>query len=75
MRKSELFDLLFKHLVEPKLVQPTFIVDFPLELSPLAKAKAGEPALADRFEPYIAGHELANGFSELQRSAGATKAL
>jgi len=63
--KEELFDILFKHLVEPTLVQPTFIVDFPIELSPLAKPKPGVPDLADRFEPYIIGHEFANGFSEL----------
>jgi lysyl-tRNA synthetase, class II len=63
--KEALFDLLFKHLVEPKLIQPTFIVDFPIELSPLAKTKPGHPQLADRFEPYIVGHEFANGFSEL----------
>jgi lysyl-tRNA synthetase class 2 len=65
MGKSELFDLLFKYLVEPKLIQPTFLVDFPIEISPLAKTKPGAPHLADRFEPYIVGHEFANGFSEL----------
>ncbi len=65
MGKAELFDTLFKHLVEPKLIQPTFLVDFPIEISPLAKAKPGAPHLADRFEPYIIGHEFANGFSEL----------
>jgi lysyl-tRNA synthetase class 2 len=63
--KEELFDELFKHYVEPTLVQPTFVVDLPLELSPLSKAKPGQPELADRFEPFIAGHEYANGFSEL----------
>jgi len=63
--KAELVEKLFENLVEPKLIQPTFIIDFPIELSPLAKQKEGEPALADRFEPYIAGHEFANGFSEL----------
>lgn len=63
--REELFDLLLKHLVEPKLVQPTFLVDFPLELSPLAKPKPGDARLADRFEPYLIGHEFANGFSEL----------
>lgn len=63
--KDELFDLLFKHTVETKLIQPTFIIDFPIELSPLAKTKPGQPHLADRFEPYIVGHEFANGFSEL----------
>ncbi len=65
MGKAELFDLLFKYLVEPKLIQPTFLVDFPIEISPLAKCKPGAPHLADRFEPYIVGHEFANGFSEL----------
>ncbi|NTV52917.1 MAG: lysine--tRNA ligase, partial [Candidatus Firestonebacteria bacterium] len=65
MGKSELFDSLFKYLVEPKLIQPTFLVDFPIEISPLAKFKPGAPHLADRFEPYIVGHEFANGFSEL----------
>jgi lysyl-tRNA synthetase class 2 len=63
--KAELVEFLFENLVEPKLIQPTFIVDFPIELSPLAKQKAGAPEFADRFEPYIAGHEYANGFSEL----------
>ncbi|MEW6516074.1 MAG: lysine--tRNA ligase [candidate division FCPU426 bacterium] len=63
--KGELVEVLFDHLVTPTLVQPTFIVDFPVEISPLAKAKAGQPDVADRFEPYIAGHEYANGFSEL----------
>jgi lysyl-tRNA synthetase, class II len=65
MGKGELYDLLFKHLVEPTFIQPTFLVDFPIEISPLAKTKPGAPHLADRFEPYIVGHEFANGFSEL----------
>ncbi len=64
-RKMELIELLFEELVESNLIQPTFVVDFPIELSPLAKQKADAPHLADRFEPYIAGHEYANGFSEL----------
>ncbi len=63
--KADMTELLFDHLVVPKLIQPTFVVDFPLELSPLAKAKEGSDEFADRFEPYIAGHEYANGFSEL----------
>jgi len=63
--KMEMIEFLFENLVEQTLIQPTFIVDFPIELSPLAKQKAGRPELADRFEPYIAGHEYANGFSEL----------
>ncbi len=64
-KKMEMIELLFEELVEPALIQPTFVVDFPIELSPLAKQKANAPHLADRFEPYIAGHEYANGFSEL----------
>ncbi len=63
--RAELFDVLFSRLVEPGLVEPTFVVDFPLEISPLAKSKEGEPLVADRFEPYLAGHEYGNGFSEL----------
>ena len=63
--RAELVEMLFESLVEPKLIQPTFITDFPLELSPLAKQKPGAPDFADRFEPYLAGHEIANGFSEL----------
>jgi len=63
--KGKLIALLFEHFVEPKLVQPTFVCDFPKEISPLAKAKPGNPLLADRFELFIAGGEFANAFSEL----------
>ena len=59
--KADLFD----HLVEEKLIQPTFITDFPVEISPLARRKDDNPALADRFELFIGGYEIANGFSEL----------
>ncbi len=55
----------FEALVEPKLIQPTFIYDFPRELSPLAKEKEGDPMLAQRFELFIGGLEIANAYSEL----------
>jgi len=55
----------FEGLVEPTLVQPTFVVDFPTELSPLAKRKRENPLLVDRFELFIARHEMANAYSEL----------
>ncbi|UCD23931.1 MAG: lysine--tRNA ligase [Gemmatimonadota bacterium] len=63
--RTKLIDELFKHFVEPQLVQPTFVTDYPLEISPLAKPKRGNPALAERFELFIQGRELANAFSEL----------
>jgi len=63
--RGKLLDKLFGTLVEPDLVQPTFVVDYPGELSPLAKEKRGSPALTERFELFVAGQEIANAFSEL----------
>jgi lysyl-tRNA synthetase, class II len=56
---------LFEERVEHGLIQPTFITDFPKPISPLSKASPSNPAVAERFELYIAGMEIANGFSEL----------
>ena len=56
---------LFEHLFEPELIQPTFVLDFPREVSPLARPRDGDPFLVDRFELYANGWEVANGFSEL----------
>jgi len=61
----QLWKDVFETLVEPTLVQPTFVVDFPTELSPLAKRKRDNPLLVDRFELFIARHEMANAYSEL----------
>jgi lysyl-tRNA synthetase class 2 len=58
---TKIFDL----VVEPKLVQPTFITHYPLEVSPLSRRNEEEPDLTDRFELFIAGREMANAFSEL----------
>lgn len=56
---------IFEAVAEPRLIQPTFITDFPKSISPLAKASPADPSIAERFELYIAGMEIANGFSEL----------
>lgn len=61
----KLLDEMFQMLVESKLQEPTFVVDYPTALSPLAKPKRGHPALTERFELFAQGRELANAFSEL----------
>jgi lysyl-tRNA synthetase class 2 len=62
---AKLLDEAVSHYVEPKLIQPTFLLDYPVEISPLAKSKAGSAGLVERFEVFIAGFEMGNAYSEL----------
>ncbi len=61
----KLWDELFDNFVEPKLIDPTFITHYPIEISPLARRSKDDPNIAERFEFFIAGFEIANGFNEL----------
>jgi lysyl-tRNA synthetase, class II len=63
--RSKLIDEIFSESVEKTLVQPTFVIDYPLILSPLAKKHRSKPGLVERFEGYVAGKEICNAFSEL----------
>jgi lysyl-tRNA synthetase class 2 len=63
--RGELVTLVFDEIVEAKLMQPVFITDFPVEVSPLSKVSRENKAVTERFEPYIFGREIGNGFSEL----------
>jgi len=63
--KCQLVDELYKKVCQPKLIQPTFMIDHPIEMAVLAKAKEGEPKYADRFQLIVGGIEMINGFSEL----------
>ena len=63
--RGKLIALFFDQFVEPQLTAPTFIVDYPIEISPLAKKKRGDDAFVERFEIFIGGMELGNAFSEL----------
>jgi len=61
----EMADDLLSKFVEPKLVRPTFVVDYPKEISPLARERPDDPGIVERFEAFAGGMEIANGFSEL----------
>jgi lysyl-tRNA synthetase, class II len=63
--KGKLLDELLSTFVEPNLTQPCFLVDYPIEMSPLAKTRPDEPRVVERFEAFAAGMEIANAFSEL----------
>ena len=61
--------LLFETMAEPKLIQPTILYDFPTDISPLSKQRPDDPSIVERFEIFVAGMEIANGFSELNDPA------
>lgn len=63
--RGKLIDELLSTYVEPKLIQPTFLLDYPVELSPLAKRHPDDPGLVERFEAFMGGFEVANAFTEL----------
>jgi len=63
--RGTIINEVFEEFVEPKLIQPTFITDYPIEISPLAKRKKEDPRYTDRFELFIYAREMANAFSEL----------
>ena len=68
-RHGKILTKLFDALVEPNLIQPTFITGYPVEVSPLSRKSDTQPELTDRFELFIAGREIANGFSEINDPA------
>ena len=69
INRGEITNELFEKFVEPTLIQPTFVLDYPLELSPLSKQKKDNPELVERFELFVSSMELANAFTELNDPA------
>jgi len=63
--RGKLIETLLGEFIEPRLVQPTFVVDYPRDVSPLAKSRPGNPGTVERFEGYAAGFEICNAFTEL----------
>ena len=63
--RGKLIETLLSNFLEPTLIQPTFLYDYPRDISPLAKGKPGDPQTVERFEGYVAGMELCNAFTEL----------
>jgi lysyl-tRNA synthetase class 2 len=63
--RGKILDALFDTLVQSNLIEPTFVIDYPMDVSPLAKGKRDDPNLVERFEPFICGMEIGNAFSEL----------
>jgi lysyl-tRNA synthetase class 2 len=63
--RGKLVDFLLSEFLEPTLIQPTFLYDYPRDISPLAKSKPGDPLIVERFEAYLSGFELCNAFTEL----------
>ena len=63
--RGRLIDKLVSASVEPQLIQPTFLMDYPIDMSPLAKQRPGDPSMVERFEGFAAGMEIANSFTEL----------
>jgi lysyl-tRNA synthetase class 2 len=65
LSSGKLLTEIFERVAEPKLIQPTFVLDFPTDVSPLSKTKPDNPEVVERFEVYIGAKEIANGFTEL----------
>ena len=63
--KGDILNAAFEKFAESKLIQPTFVMDYPTDISPLTKQKPGDPTMTERFEAFVFGRELANAYSEL----------